>query len=270
MIIAQNLYTAIAAVIAVTDVTEKTQQVESLWHSYQKGDYVRPTEADFIEIQLPGLPDALQLVHPTQVPRRRLGSQQGKVALLHAIAHIEFNAIHLALDAAFRFRQMPEAFYSDWLQVAYEEAQHFLMLNALLKQYGSEYGALPAHNGLWEAATKTAHDPLIRMALVPRVLEARGLDVTPGMIDKLRSQGELSAVECLEVILREEEGHVIIGNRWYQYLCKVRSVNPKDTFFALLEEYGNAPLQGPFNIPARRRAGFSDAELAKLLADAPF
>jgi len=194
------------------------------------------------------------------------------VALIHAIAHIEFNAINLGLDAAVRFQGMPDQsspddpghFYRDWLSVAADEARHFLMLSNRLEELGARYGDLPAHNGLWDMAVKTEHDVLVRMALVPRVLEARGLDVTPAMITKLRQAGDEETVGLLEVILEEEEGHVTIGTRWFRYCCEQRGLEPDDTFDELLNTYFKPPPKGPYNEPARRRAGFSEVELNRL------
>lgn len=212
----------------------------------------------------PGRPSKPDLVAPGAVPRRKLGSPAGRVALIHAIAHIEFNAINLALDAALRFPAMPDAFYADWISVAVDEARHFMLLRSRLLQLDTDYGALPAHNGLWEMAEQTAHDPLLRMALVPRVLEARGLDVTPGMITRLRSVGDLQTVDALEVILREEVRHVQIGTRWFHALCAQRELDPDSTFVRLLAEQGVQVATGQFNTPARRAAGFSESELAAL------
>jgi uncharacterized ferritin-like protein (DUF455 family) len=206
------------------------------------------------------------MVPPSQLPRRGLGSVEGRQALIHAIAHIEFNAINLGLDAALRFPDMPDDFYRDWLRVAADEARHFCMLSARLEELGISYGDLPAHDGLWEMAEKTAHDVLIRMALVPRVLEARGLDVTPGMIERLAAAGDEKTVALLRIILEEEEEHVAIGSRWFRTLCAQRQVEPEATFRRLLEEYFNAPLRGPFNLEARRRAGFSAEEIDHLAA----
>lgn len=214
--------------------------------------------------EIPGRPEKPELVSPRDVPRRRNNQQIGHTTLIHAICHIEFNAINLALDAIARFTDMPEDFYTDWLQVADEEAKHFSMLSAHLQQAGFGYGDFPAHDGLWEMAQKTHHDPLIRMALVPRVLEARGLDVTPGMMNKLRGSGDLAAVAILETILREEIGHVAIGTRWFNYLCEQRGLEPTATFTKLLTTYFNGEVRGPFHLEARREAGFSDAELAWL------
>ncbi|MFT4047422.1 MAG: ferritin-like domain-containing protein [Solimonas sp.] len=208
---------------------------------------------------VPGRPARPELIPPRDVPRRGLGTREGRAALAHAVAHIEFNAINLALDAGWRFSGMPDAYYADWLSVAQDEARHFQMLRARLRELGSDYGELPAHNGLWEAAEKTAHDPLQRMALVPRVLEARGLDVTPGMMRRLREVGDLQTVAVLEVILREEVRHVEIGTRWFRHLCAQRGLAPDATFRRLLAEHG-VRLHPPFNVDARRAAGFADEE----------
>lgn len=209
---------------------------------------------------VPGRPSRPLLVHPHDAPQRALGSLEGRAALIHAIAHIEFNAINLALDAGWRFEDMPEVYYADWLGVAQDEARHFSMLRVRLQSLGYDYGDFAAHNGLWEAAESTAHDVLLRMALVPRVLEARGLDVTPGMMARLRKVGDLETAAILEVILREEVRHVAVGTRWFQYLCTQRGLDATQTFRALLAEHG-VRLRPPFNLEARRAAGFADAEL---------
>jgi len=184
--------------------------------------------------------------------------------MLHAIAHIEFNAINLAWDAVQRFRNMPRAYYDDWVRVADEEAYHFGLIRDHLHEYGHDYGDFDAHNGLWEMAEKTAGDALERMALVPRVLEARGLDVTPGMITKLRQGGDARAVDILEIILSDEIGHVQIGTCWFRYLCGERGLEPESTFFYLLSRHFPKGLHGPFNEQARRKAGFSQGEMALL------
>ncbi|MEQ1438205.1 ferritin-like domain-containing protein [Fontimonas sp. SYSU GA230001] len=210
--------------------------------------------------QVPGRPQRPVLVGPREVPRRGLGTVEGRCALLHAVAHIEFNAINLALDAVCRFDGLPPAFHADWISVAEDEARHFEMLQHRLRRMGRAYGDFPAHNGLWEAAEKTAHDPLLRMALVPRVLEARGLDVTPSIIRRLRDVGDTDSIAVLEVILREEVRHVAIGTHWFRHLCAQRGLEPEPTFRRLLQEHG-VRLHPPFNRPARLDAGFSDAEL---------
>ncbi len=217
-------------------------------------------------IEIPGRPNRPELVDPSEVPRRRLGGSAGRAALVHAIAHIEFNAINLALDAAYRFRSMPLQYYADWISVAVDEARHFRMLQSRLRQMGREYGDFPAHNGLWEMAVKTADSCLVRMALVPRVLEARGLDVTPGMMKRLQSAGDGQTVSILEVILREEVRHVEIGTRWFRYCCEQQGKEPLSTFLELLGENYSGTLRGPFNLEARYQAGFTKEEMAALTA----
>jgi uncharacterized ferritin-like protein (DUF455 family) len=215
-------------------------------------------------IRMPGRPPAPVLVHPRELPRRGLGNPAGRAAFVHAIAHIEFNAIDLAWDAVYRFRGMPEAYYADWVGVAEDEARHFTLLRARLRELGHDYGDFAAHNGLWEMAEKTAHDGLARMALVPRVLEARGLDVTPGMIDKLRAIGDEATAGILELILREEVAHVAAGSRWFRWFCAREGRDPDPAFRALLAEYARGVLHGPFNVDARSAAGFGAEELAAL------
>ena len=213
-----------------------------------------------------GRPARPPLVLPREVPTRGLGTPEGRAALLHAVAHIEFNAINLALDAAWRFRGMPRDFYLDWTAVAADEARHFRLLRERLGALGFAYGDFPAHNGLWEMAEKSAGRCLARMALVPRLLEARGLDVTPGMIARFEALGDQASVEILQVILREEVGHVAIGTRWFEWCCAREGVEPGETFVALLREVARGALRGPFNLEARRAAGFDDAEMARLAA----
>lgn len=215
-------------------------------------------------ISEPGRPERPVLVSPRDVERRQVGTPEGRAALIHAIAHIEFNAINLALDAVYRFRGLPRAYYGDWLQVAAEEVYHFSLLRDHLHLLGYAYGAFTAHNGLWDMAVKTAHDPLVRMALVPRVLEARGLDAAPALITKLRSVGDTRAVEIIGIIRRDEIEHVRIGNRWYAYLCAQRDVDPVKTFRTLLRQYNAPRMRPPMDVEARRRAGFSEAEIALL------
>ncbi|MCC8362270.1 ferritin-like domain-containing protein [Lysobacter sp. A6] len=215
-------------------------------------------------IRMPGRPARPRLVHPRELPRRGFGSNEGRAAFIHAVAHIEFNAIDLAWDAVYRFRQFPADYYRDWVNVAADEARHFAMLRARLQEFGHDYGDFDAHNGLWEMAEKTAHDALARMALVPRVLEARGLDVTPGMIEKLRALSDDATADILEVILREEVVHVAAGSRWFRWCCEVHGCEPRAKFRDLLTEYARPVLYGPFNVEARSAAGFDDEELATL------
>jgi len=214
----------------------------------------------------PGRPAKPELVHPRELPRRRLGSEEGRAALLHAVVHIEFNAINLAWDAVYRFRNMPPAFFDDWIGVAEDEARHFHLLVARLNDMGYAYGDFPAHNGLWDMARRTAHDPLVRMAMVPRVMEARGLDVTPGMRERFLRGGDAATADALAVILREEVGHVAAGSRWFAYLCQTRGIDPETTYFELLDEYLHGEIRCPLQRENRRKAGFSDTELDRLEA----
>ncbi|MBS0556842.1 MAG: ferritin-like domain-containing protein [Proteobacteria bacterium] len=219
-------------------------------------------------ITAPGRPGRPHLVSPRELPRRGLGTAEGRLALLHAVAHIEFNAINLAWDAVYRFRGMPEEYYRDWIGVAADEARHFTLVQARMAGLGGSYGDFDAHDGLWEMAVKTADSCLARMALVPRVLEARGLDVTPGMIARLHSVGDAASAGILEVILREEVAHVAAGSRWFAYCCEREGHDPDVTFAALIAEHVRGALKGPFNLDARRAAGFSAVELARLEAAA--
>jgi uncharacterized ferritin-like protein (DUF455 family) len=213
---------------------------------------------------VPGRPARPRLVDAAAVPRRPVGSAAGRAALLHALAHIEFNAINLALDAVWRFDGLPPAYYGDWLHVASEEAQHFTLLGARLAAHGAAYGDFDAHDGLWEMARKTSHDVLARMALVPRTLEARGLDASPAIRARLAAAGDVASAAVLDVILRDEVGHVAIGNRWFRHLCAARGVTPHAAYAELAAAHGAPRLRGPFNLAARRAAGFDEAELAAL------
>ena len=219
-------------------------------------------------IAMPGRPPRPRLVHPRALPRRGFGTPLGLAAFVHAVAHIEFNAIDLAWDAVYRFGGMPAAYYADWVAVARDEARHFVLLRDRLRALGHDYGSFDAHNGLWEMAERTAHGALERMALVPRVLEARGLDVTPGMIARLRALGDGDTVAILELILREEIAHVAAGSRWFAWCCRREGVEPRATFRALLRQHAGGVLHGPFNRDARLQAGFDEDELLCLQAAA--
>lgn len=188
--------------------------------------------------------------------------------LVHALAHIEFNAVNLALDALWRFADMPAEYYVDWLRVAREEAYHFSLLSEHLQGLGYAYGDFTAHDSLWEMVDRTVDDVMARMALVPRTLEARGLDAIPPLRAKLVQAGDLAAAQILEIILRDEIGHVEIGNRWYCYLCQQRGLEPRATYQQLVQRYRAPQLRGPFNLEARRQAGFSEADLQDLGAHA--
>jgi len=212
-------------------------------------------------VDVPGRPERPMLVAPQDIGRRSIHTREGHAALIHALAHIEFNAINLALDAVYRFRGLPQDYYSDWLQVVAEEAYHFSLLREHLRTLNHDYGDFPAHDGLWQMCRRTAHDPLVRMALVPRLLEARGLDANPSIVKKLNTIGDARGVEILEIILRDEIGHVRIGNRWYEYFCSQRRLDPASTFQQLLMEYDAPRPRPPLNAKARKQAGFEESEL---------
>lgn len=220
------------------------------------------------QAHMPGHPALPKLVSATRVPTRSAFTVDGRAALLHAICHIEFNAINLALDAVWRFAGMPSAFYTDWLRVAHEEALHFTMLRTHLQSMGWDYGDFDAHDGLWFMCEKTQSDILGRMALVPRTLEARGLDATPLIQDKLSRAGDARAVEILDIILLDEIGHVAVGNHWFHHLCAQRGLDAIDIYPKLIKQYDAPRMRPPFNEAARKAAGFTEAEMAFLLGDA--
>lgn len=216
---------------------------------------------------IPGRLPKPELVPHTQIKPGALTTPRGHAGLVHSIVHIEKNAIDLALDICWRFAGMPEAFYRDWLRVAQEEAYHFTLLRDHLLTLGFDYGDFPAHDGLWSMAERTRSDLLARVALVPRTLEARGLDASPAVKTKLVSIGDHRAGEILDIILRDEIGHVSIGNRWYGWVCAQRGLDPVATYAELVVKYEAPKLKRPFNLDARRAAGFSDAELSALQVD---
>jgi uncharacterized ferritin-like protein (DUF455 family) len=252
--------------LALQTPAEKCSATTRLFERVVAGDLRWDYEFAVPPVAGVGRPVTPELIDPSQVPRRRLGTEAGRVALLHAIAHIEFNAINLALDAVCRFRDMPQDYYRDWLSVAADEARHFRLLQQRLAELGADYGDHPAHNGLWEMAEKTTDSCLVRMALVPRVLEARGLDVTPGMMQRLEAVGDHASVAVLRIILDEELAHVAIGSRWFAWCCEQQGKDPGSTFLELLHSRYSGTVRGPFNVRARLLAGFTEAEMAALEA----
>jgi uncharacterized ferritin-like protein (DUF455 family) len=213
---------------------------------------------------VPGHPEKPLLVSPREVEKRSMRTPEGRAALIHALAHIEFNAINLALDAVWRFADMPQQYYADWLKVAAEEAYHFGLLNGYLLNMGYQYGDFNAHNSLWEMAERTKADVLARMALVPRTMEARGLDASPALRNKFAQIGDADATEILDIILRDEIGHVAIGNHWFNWLCEQRGLEPILCYENLAKQYSAPAMRKPLNIEARRMAGFTEEELARL------
>jgi uncharacterized ferritin-like protein (DUF455 family) len=268
-LVTNSLFDAAAAVLDSVEAEDKviaTMQFSARW---AREDLHPVPGMRSVRHEAPGRPSRLRLVAPTEVPRRRLRSREGAIAFLHALAHIEFNAIDLAWDCIQRFRDLPHDYYDDWVAVARDEATHFALLRARLRDLGADYGDLPAHNGLWEMAEKTAGDPLERMALVPRFLEARGLDVAPGMIDRLERAGDDASAAIVRRILAEEVAHVAAGSRWFRYLCELRGLDPDSEFLRLIDTRLGGKMHGPFNLTDRGRAGFTPLELAGIQARVP-
>jgi uncharacterized ferritin-like protein (DUF455 family) len=262
-----NLFAEVRIVLAECGMAEKLAGAAALWKAWQSGRLVvagfgQPGEAY-------GLPERPRLADPHSMPQRQLNGPENHAALIHALAHIEFNAINLALDAVQRFPDMPSDYYGDWLKIAAEEAYHFRLLRDHLLTLGKDYGDYPAHAGLWELARKTAHDPLARMALVPRLMEARGLDVTPDIQRKLTGYGDRAGAALLDIILRDEVGHVAAGDRWFRWLCAARGLPPEAAYRELLAGPGLPRPRRPFNEAARLAAGFTRAELDQLDAMTP-
>ena len=260
-----DLHAAAKRCLDATDPLDKLRLTHATWQAFLAGELRADPAAPPPEpIGAPGRPAKPVLVNARKLPQRGLGSPEGRAALVHAVAHIEFNAINLAWDAVYRFRGKPDDYYRDWASCAHDEARHFAMLSGRLAELGHAYGDFDAHDGLWQMAEKTADHDTARMALVPRVLEARGLDVTPGMIDRLRHLGDERTVAILEVILREEVAHVAAGTRWYHHCCRRDGIEPVETFFGFIRDYMGVDLRGPFNRVARSEAGFSEVELDML------
>ena len=247
--------------LMITSVHDKAKGVRQI----HAPDYLLHTNEHLCDQRgLPGRSTLPVLVHPSKLKTRAVGTLEGRAGLIHALTHIEANAIDLALDMMWRFPGMPESFYLDWWQVAQEEALHFDLLQAHLSDMGYAYGDLPEHDGLWDMAERTKDDLLARLALVPRTLEARGLDATPAVRKRLVSVGDRAGAAILDIILRDEIGHVAIGNRWYRYLCEKRNLDPLTAYTDLARRYQAPALRGPFNLQARRAAGFTEDELYAL------
>jgi uncharacterized ferritin-like protein (DUF455 family) len=262
-------------ILLISDPQAKAEAARALYANWQAG-HLDLSDAQLAEpislshdqsAAMPGRPARPLLVSATKVPTRSPFTPEGRVALIHAICHIEFNAINLALDAAWRFAGMPPEFYADWLRVAAEEALHFTLLREHLLSLGADYGDFEAHDGLWNMCDKTRDDILARMALVPRTLEARGLDATPLIQDKLTRAGDHRAVEILDIILHDEIGHVSVGNRWFHHLCGQRALDAISLYPQLVKQYDAPRMRPPFNEAARKAAGFTEEEMAFLLGE---
>ncbi|MBU0500283.1 MAG: ferritin-like domain-containing protein [Gammaproteobacteria bacterium] len=260
-----NLFTRARQCLLLSDPDEKVEAVKALYLEWRQAG-LSTDPVDLPDVAEAGHPQRALRVMPRDLPKRGFHTQEGRAALIHALTHIEFSAINLHLDAVFRFRGMPPAFYDDWLRIAAEEVDHFIMLRGRLRQLGHDYGDFPVHLGLWETALDTAHDPLVRMAIIPRMLEARGLDVNPGMMDRFRRAGDEVTADALTIILRDEIGHVEAGSRWFHYLCEQRGLAPEETYFALLDRYIKGGVHCPLHREARLQAGFSPTEIKRLEA----
>lgn len=260
-----SIHEAAYAALRECDPAAKCAQTAALLPAWEAGALeVRKAPDDPVPLVEPGRPARPELVSPQHLAQRKVNTPEGHAALVHAIAHIEFNAINLALDCVGRYRSFPAAFHDGWLRVAGEEAAHFCMLRTRLQEMGFEYGDFPAHNGLWEMACRTADDALARMALVPRVLEARGLDATPPIIEKLRRIGDTRSVAILELILQEEIGHVALGDYWFRILCARKGLAPEATYLYLIDAFDAPRPLPPLHEAARLQAGFTRDELASL------
>lgn len=255
----QTLAEMAVAILNTADGAEKTALSRSCavqWFAARAGDDA-PEIGTAAPPEHPARPAAPELLSPRDVPRRRPGTPAGRIALLHAVAHIELNAVDLHWDIIARFTHipMPIGFYDDWVKAADEESKHFNLMCACLEELGSYYGALPAHAGMWRAAKDTEDDFMGRLAVVPMVLEARGLDVTPKMIDMFRNAGVTHAVEALETIYAEEVAHVAYGSKWFHFLCGRHEKDPKVEFHRLVRTYFHGFLKPPFNEEKRADAG---------------
>ncbi|MGD1876331.1 MAG: ferritin-like domain-containing protein [Kiloniellaceae bacterium] len=256
------------AILTTADPAAKAALARAVAAAWRAGDIAAVGEA--APPARPARPARPELKRPTEVPKRKINrGTAGRGALLHALAHIELNAIDLAADILARFtgEDLPRRFYDDWLTVADEEGKHYLLLAERLSELGLAYGDLPAHDGLWQAAEETAHDLLARLAVVPLVLEARGLDVTPVMIAKLQAAEDADSAAVLQVIYAEEIGHVAIGKRWFDRLCAKRDLDPQATWQALVRRHFRGPLKPPFNDAARLEAGFPADFYSALVAE---
>ena len=260
----ENIFTIAADCLHNKEIDAKLANTLKAWslHSQSRLSFGSETEPE--PISATQFPDRPVLLEPQAMPRRKFTTSEGVCAFFHAIAHIEFVAIYLAWDILYRFREMPLKFYQDWLLVAYEESLHFAMIREHLNNIGAEYGDLPAHQGLWDVAEDTSDDLLARLALVPRYMEARGLDVTPAMIEKFSRLGDHQSVAILTRILNDEVGHVQLGSNWFNFVCRQRNLDAEQAYRQLLESRLKSKPKGPLNKELRKQAGFSDAELVWL------
>jgi uncharacterized ferritin-like protein (DUF455 family) len=258
--LADGLAVAARGVVAACDPSEKVERALLVARAWQEGRLDLGRVSRPLEMPArPGRPVRPELLHPREMPRRSAGGEKGRFALLHSLAHIELNAVDMTWDLIGRFAHvpMPDQFFDDWVRVGQEEAQHFALVERRLSQMGGTYGDLPAHDGLWQAAQATGHDLMARLAVVPLVLEARGLDVSPAMLESLRAAGDEASADVLEVIYRDEKHHVAFGMRWFRFMCQREGRAPEPTFHALVRQCFRGPVKPPFNDRARAEAGLT-------------
>ncbi len=245
--------------IAASDLDKKTALTREAAHRWSSRNLSLRSPLDDPVADRPGRPRKPELLPPRLVKKRNLNSAAGRIALLHALAHIELNAIDLALDIVARFagESMPRTFYDGWMQVAFEEAKHFNLIRARLRELGADYGDLPAHDGLWQAAHDTRNDLTARLAVVPLILEARGLDVTPSLQAKMIDTGDIQTADILRIIYEDEKKHVAVGAKWFRFLCHRQGQNPERAFQQLVRANFRGQLKAPFNDLARAEAGLT-------------
>lgn len=259
-----NLFEIAAECLYYSTINEKLKLTRQAGLLAAEGQLSLQSTSKILPISQVVFPDSPVLIPPRDLPRRRLGTLAGRIALLHAVAHIEFYAIYLAWDIIYRFRDQPEQFYLDWLHVATDEAIHFGLINQRLAELDSYYGQLGAHKGLWDVAVDTSHDLLARLALVPRYMEARGLDATPGMVERMLKHDDNASADLLQRIVDDEVVHVRYGSKWFLAVCEQRSLPPEQAYFDCLGRYLKATIRGPFNHQLRKQAGFSEQEISQL------
>mgnify|MGYP000206321044 CR=1 FL=1 len=257
----KNIFEFAAYCLHTHQFDEKLARTRQAWVLDEKGQLDYQSTQEPQPISKTRFPKRPELLDPQDMPNRKLSTVSGLRAFFHAIAHIEWMAIYLAWDILYRFRQMPLEFYHDWLRVAHEEVEHFSLVRGHMNRMGIDYGDLPAHRGLWDVAEKTANDLMARLALVPRYMEARGLDVTPGMIEKFANAGDWESVDLLTRILHDEVGHVELGSRCFRYVCDQNGLESEEKYKELITQYQKTKRKVALNREFRKKAGFSDAEL---------
>jgi len=257
----ENLYDKAKNSFLMANPDEKVELTFEAASHWQAGQLSWTENLEPELLNEPGRPEHPIIVAPRELPKRKIGSEKGRAAQIHALAHIELTAVNLAWDAVYRYRNMPKDFYDDMVKTAQEEAGHFVLLRDRLREMGYDYGSFPAHNGLWEMAVTTADDLMDRMAIVHRVFEARALDVVPKTLKKYQAQNDTAMVKALTIICNDEVGHVSMCSHWFRYRCEQEQMDPDTTFFNLIEKYVKHPLPGPFNHEVRLQSGFNQNEL---------